>query len=170
MKASSFPPLPSPSLSFPGESLDLFGRTTKASLASLPPGGVISEARLAVVVCWWWSLALSGESLLLPLPWLASSNSSRLHWSCSGGCFPPYSGGCLATAVVLVLVSGGCFAALVGRVDALPTLSCCRSLHPWRCNILLQVPVAVVSRFAGLPMSSPFFLAVFVFALIASAY
>ena len=83
---------------------------------------------------------------------------------------PPCSGGCLATAVVLVLVSGGCFAALVGRVDALPTLSCCRSLHPWRCNILLQVPVAFVSRFAGLPMPSPFFLAVFVFALIASAY
>ena len=83
---------------------------------------------------------------------------------------PPCSGGCLATAVVLVLVSGGCFAALVDRVDAFATLIVLSILAPLRCNILLQVPVAVVSRFAGLPMSSPFFLAVFVFALIASAY
>jgi hypothetical protein len=45
------------------------------------------------------------------------------------------SGGCFATAVVLMITSGGCFAAMVGRVDALPPLSCCQPLLPWRCSI-----------------------------------
>ena len=71
---------------------------------------------------------------------------------CLADALPPCSGGRLATVVVLVIVSGRCFAAMVGWVDALPPLLCCRSLHPWRCNILSQVLVAFVSMIAGLPV------------------
>ena len=170
MKASFFPPLPSPLLSFPGKSLDHFGRTTTTLMASLSPwrrhfGSSACGGRLLVVVAGsLWSLCFCACLGL----------HRQLRLGCIGrvlaDALPPCSGGCLATAVVLVLVSGGCFAALMDRVDALPLLSCCRSLHPWRCNILLQVLVAFVSRIAGLPMSFLFFLVVFVFSLIASAY
>jgi len=76
---------------------------------------------------------------------------------------PPYSGGCFATVVVLVIVSGGCFAVLVDWVDALPPLSCCLSLHSWRCSIFLQVSVVVVFRFVESPVSPPFSLLSYLF-------
>jgi len=37
LKASLFPPMPSPSVSFPGENLDHIGRTTMVPFALLPP-------------------------------------------------------------------------------------------------------------------------------------
>jgi len=52
---------------------------------------------------------------------------------------PFYFGGFFAAVAVLVIVSGGCFAASIGRVDALPPLLCCRSLQPWRCSFFWQV-------------------------------
>ena len=136
MKASSFPPLPSPLLSSPGESLDLFGRTTTALMASLPLwrrrfGCSACGGRLLVVVAgslWRVSASAPAFAFIVIIVWVALVAVWRMLCRFRG------LGGCLATLV------------------------CYRSLYPWHCNSLLQVSVAVVSRFAGLPVSSPFFM------------
>jgi hypothetical protein len=117
-----------------GESFDLFGRTTTAPVASLPPwrcrlgnfagsgggGGLLSSEsfRLCAYLC---SFRLhrpgcNGRLLADALPPFYSL-ADTLPPCCSGGCF--------AAAIVLVITSGGCFAAVVGRVEALLPLSCC---------------------------------------------
>jgi len=132
LKASSFPPLPSSPVSFPGESLDLSDRMTTAPTASLPSwrrhlGSSAGGGRL-----------LSPEGFCL-CACLHSSTSSGLQWSLSGGCFAAlFVGGYFAAVVVLVIVLGGSFVALVDWVDALPPLPCSRSLHLWRCSIFCR--------------------------------
>jgi hypothetical protein len=155
LRASFFAPFPSSSVSFPSESLDLFGRTTMAPAASLPPW----RRRFG-------SSADGGGGRLLSLEsfrFYAYLRSFRLHRpGCNGHCvadalppfcsladtLPPFcSGGCFAAVVVLMITSDGCFAAVVGRVDALPPLSCCRSFAPLALQYLFAG--SVVPRFVG---------------------
>ena len=151
LEASFFPHLPYSPMSFSGESLDHIGRMTMGPSLEAPS----------------WKLCCGGYLLSLKsFCFCACLCSHRQHrLGCIGRCLadalPPCSGGCFATIVVLVIVSGGCFATLVDWVDDLPPLSCCRSLHPWRCSSFLQVLVVGVFRFAESPVSPPFFLFVF---------
>ena len=79
MKASFFPPLPSLLLSSPGESLDLFGRTTTALMASLPPwrrrfGCSACGGRLLVVVAgslWRVSASAPAFAFIVIILWVA---------------------------------------------------------------------------------------------------
>ena len=97
------------------------------------PGGVVLEALLVVVVC-------SLRRVSAPAPAFAHLQRLSCIGRHLGGCFAVLFvggyfaaicfGGCFAAVVVLVLVLADAFSALVGRVDALPPLLCCQSLHP----------------------------------------
>jgi hypothetical protein len=126
--------LPSSSVSFPGECLDLFGQTTIVPVASHPPrrhrlessaggGGCVPAfarficiTRVAMVIIWRMLAALMSVVDTLP---------------------PFYSSKCFASVVVLLIRWMHC--RLGGLVGALPPLLRCRSLHLWRCSIFLQV-------------------------------
>jgi hypothetical protein len=137
LKASFFAPLPSSPVSFPSESLNLFGRMTTAPAASLPPW-----RRHLVNSGGGGGRLLSSESFRF----CVCLHSFRLHRPGCNGCsladaLPPFcsladtlspfcSCRCFAAIVVLMITSDGCFAAVVGRVDALPPLLCHRPLLP----------------------------------------
>jgi hypothetical protein len=88
--------------------------------------GIVAELRSSFEWFWWWLSALRGEFLLLCLPaclrlyfhliWVAQDVIWRMlsrPSSLADVLSPLFAGGCFAVVVVLVVDSGGCFAALV---------------------------------------------------------
>ena len=109
---------------FPGENLDLWSDDDGAWRRFLA-GGIVSEALPVAVV------------VVVYLPSLISSTLSGLQRSSSGGYFVAFG------SLVDTLSSfcrGGCFAASVGRVDALPPFVTLSTFAPYMaCSIFSQV-------------------------------
>ena len=111
-------PIPSSSVSFPGENLDHVGRTTTAPFASLP-----RWRRCLGCSCRWLSIALLGRIrfcaclCLVPL-----HRPGRVGRRLAVALLPYCSGGCFAAVVVgwSSLRADALPPLLIGRVDALP--------------------------------------------------
>ena len=129
-------PIPSSSVSFPGENLDHVGRTTTAPFASLP-----RWRRCLGCSCRWLSIALLGRirfcACLCLVPLHRPGRVGRrlavtLPLFCSGGCFAAVVVGWSSLRVDALPPL------LIGRVDALPPWLGCGSSHLWRCSFFCR--------------------------------